>query len=491
MSIPVLGKFESKTKNGKIVDYSAVDGAPIVEADLTATTLTANTYYKHTGTKGTYTTGVIYYYNGSSLKPIDGSGYTSPESNTDTKVTQTKTTSASSMPLLLAPAGQTETTTTTANFTNNIYAVPSTGRLYVTGSSNPLFGIQAKNGTAFFLQAQADKLFLGPTSTKALAFTGSTGAISMPNNLTVTGTISEGGKTLANKYLGVSAVSVTQKLASGTEIGSVTVNGTETKLYAPPSGLGSQEVENIVDGRLEYYVQTQALEEGLVDLSEYGFAKSDKVEQLSNIVQDLDQITIPEIENQMVKTVKVGGTAYTPTNGVVSLPAYPTGTGGGNVIGGTKTISITLSPSDWVDKAQTVSVSDVTADSKVVVSPEGNPRPFSEAGIYCSESGDGTLTFVCETVPTREINVSVFVVSPTQISSAVRVTLLADNWNGTIQEVSVEGLTRNNSVVVSPYGNPRNYANSWIYCSVQLEGKLTFNCEVRPTMDIEVNVLIL
>ena len=84
-------------------------------------------------------------------------GYTPPESNTDTKVTQTKTTSASSMPLLLAPAGQTATTTTTANFTNNIYAVPSTGRLYVTGSSNPLFGIQATNGTAFFLQAQTDK----------------------------------------------------------------------------------------------------------------------------------------------------------------------------------------------------------------------------------------------------------------------------------------------------------------------------------------------
>ena len=132
-------------------------------------------------------------------------GYTPPESNTDTKVTQTKTTSASSMPLLLAPAGQTATTTTTANFTNNIYAVPSTGRLYVTGSSNPLFGIQATNGTAFFLQAQTDKLFLGPTSAKALTFTGSTGAISMPNNLTVTGTISEGGTTLANKYLGISA----------------------------------------------------------------------------------------------------------------------------------------------------------------------------------------------------------------------------------------------------------------------------------------------
>lgn len=335
-TVRLLYKLKSARADGKMVDYSAVDDAPIIEADLTVATLTANTYYKHTGTTGTYTTGVIYYYNGSSLKPIDGSGYTlpsatstalggikigytasganlpvalssekayvavtktavttalgytPPESNTDTKVTQTKTTSASSMPLLLAPAGQTATTTTTANFTNNIYAVPSTGRLYVTGGSNPLFGLQATNGTAFFLQAQTDKLFLGPTSAKALTFTGSTGAISMPNNLTVTGTISEGGTTLANKYLGVSSVSVTQKLTSGTEIGSVTVNGTATKLYAPNGGLGSQEVEDIVDGRLEYYVQTQALEEGLVDLSEYGFASATN---LSGVAVDVQRNT--------------------------------------------------------------------------------------------------------------------------------------------------------------------------------------------------------
>lgn len=112
------------------------------------------------------------------------------DNNTDTKVTQTAaTTSPSAMPLLLAPAGQTATTTTTANFASNIYAVPSTGRLYVTGGTNPWFGLQASGGTRFFLQALSDELYLGPTTSKALKFTGSTGAISMPNNLTVAGTI--------------------------------------------------------------------------------------------------------------------------------------------------------------------------------------------------------------------------------------------------------------------------------------------------------------
>lgn len=142
---------------------------------------------------------------GTTITYTKGDNTTGMLTTQDTKVTQTKTTSSSSMPLLLAPAGQTATTTTTTNFTNNIYAVPSSGRLYVTGSSNPLFGIQASGGTQFFLQALTDTLYLGPTSSKALAFTGSTGAISMPNNLTVAGTISEGGTSLSSKYLGISA----------------------------------------------------------------------------------------------------------------------------------------------------------------------------------------------------------------------------------------------------------------------------------------------
>ena len=76
--IELIDKLKSKTLEGKVCDYAEVDGVPILEADLTATTLTANTYYKHTGETGTYTTGVIYYYNGSSLNPIDGNQYTLP-----------------------------------------------------------------------------------------------------------------------------------------------------------------------------------------------------------------------------------------------------------------------------------------------------------------------------------------------------------------------------------------------------------------------------
>lgn len=78
------------------------------------------------------------------------------------------------------------------------------GRIMVTGNINPLVGIQAIDGngsqlTPYYLQVADDKLYLGPTSTKAMSFD-SEGSISMPLTLAVSGTISEGGKTLSSKY---------------------------------------------------------------------------------------------------------------------------------------------------------------------------------------------------------------------------------------------------------------------------------------------------
>ena len=64
------------------------------------------------------------------------------------------------------------------------------GRIYVTGVSNPLFGLKSSDSGAvqFFLQVTKDYLFVGPTSTKALSFKGDTGAVSLPNTLTVKST---------------------------------------------------------------------------------------------------------------------------------------------------------------------------------------------------------------------------------------------------------------------------------------------------------------
>jgi len=76
-------------------------------------------------------------------------GYTPPTSdtNTDTKVTQTITSSDATYPLLLAPSGQTATTTTTAYFDSGVTLNPSTNTIAanISGSSDYLKILNIKN----------------------------------------------------------------------------------------------------------------------------------------------------------------------------------------------------------------------------------------------------------------------------------------------------------------------------------------------------------
>ncbi len=73
--------------------------------------------------------------------------------------------------------------------------------------------------------------------------------------------------------------------------------------------------------------------------------------------------------------------------------------------------SITLSASDWVDNAQTVNISDVTATAGVIVSQapgdSNNYVAYLESGVYCTAQGDGVLTFRCESVPSIDLIVNV------------------------------------------------------------------------------------
>ena len=58
-------------------NYNILDNIPVINQDLTASGFTpvANTYYRHTGaTTDTFTQGVIYYYDGTEHKALDGSG---------------------------------------------------------------------------------------------------------------------------------------------------------------------------------------------------------------------------------------------------------------------------------------------------------------------------------------------------------------------------------------------------------------------------------
>ena len=58
-------------------NYNMLDNIPVINQDLSASGFTpvTNTYYRHTGaTTSTFTQGVIYYYDGTEYKALDGSG---------------------------------------------------------------------------------------------------------------------------------------------------------------------------------------------------------------------------------------------------------------------------------------------------------------------------------------------------------------------------------------------------------------------------------
>ena len=74
-------------------------------------------------------------------------------------------------------------------------------------------------------------------------------------------------------------------------------------------------------------------------------------------------------------------------------------------------------------------------------------------------------------------------------------TLSAGNWSNNVQTVNVSGVTSDKAKChVIPLPDPANHAlyyDSGVYCTEQLNGKLTFACEETPGTDIIVNLLIL
>ena len=75
--------------------------------------------------------------------------------------------------------------------------------------------------------------------------------------------------------------------------------------------------------------------------------------------------------------------------------------------------------------------------------------------------------------------------------SLITVTLSYSGWNNKTQIVSAQGVTASNDVVISaiPADNAE-YIDSGMLCTAQGASTLTFTCDVLPTRDLTVNVLI-
>lgn len=80
-----------------------------------------------------------------------------------------------------------------------------------------------------------------------------------------------------------------------------------------------------------------------------------------------------------------------------------------------KSVTVTLSANAWSGNSQTINLANVATNSLVTVAPvptAQNRTAYPEAGVYCSAQGAGTLTFVCEDVPSVNLNVNIQIINP-------------------------------------------------------------------------------
>jgi hypothetical protein len=70
--------------------------------------------------------------------------------------------------------------------------------------------------------------------------------------------------------------------------------------------------------------------------------------------------------------------------------------------------TVTLAAAGWSSNTQTVSVTGMSADGVVMVSPDPTDQSaYTSAGILCTAQAAGTLTFTCDTVPSGDLSVNI------------------------------------------------------------------------------------
>jgi len=175
---------------------------------------------------------------------------------------------------------------------------------------------------------------------------------------------------------GGSTVTVTQSLTSGTQVGSISVDGNATALYAPTPPTASTTAPSM-DGTASYGSGTS-------------YARSNHVHPTDTSRQ----------------ATLVSGTNIKTVNNESLL-------GSGNIsVGGAtySTVAVQIATSAWSGTTATVSVTGVTASNDVIVAPApASTSAWASAGIYCSAQGAGTLTFTCSTVPSEAVTANVMV----------------------------------------------------------------------------------
>ena len=181
----------------------------------------------------------------------------------------------------------------------------------------------------------------------------------------------------ADPSSGGSTVSVTQSLSSGTQVASISVDGTATALYAPTPPTASTTAPSM-DGTASYGSGTS-------------YARSNHVHPTDTSRQAtlVSGTNIKTINNESI----LGSGNISISSGVSMATA-----------------TATLPTSGWTSDSITVNVTGVTASNNVIVSPApASASAYAAAGIVCTAQGANTLTFTRTSANTASITVNVMI----------------------------------------------------------------------------------
>lgn len=308
-------------------------------------------------------------------------------------------------------------------------------------------------------------------------------------------------------------VTVTQTQSSGNEIGSVSVNGTATKLYSPtetdptvPSWAKAQTKPTYTASEVGA-VPTSRTVNGKALSSNITLAASD-VNAQATLVSGTN---IKTINNQSLLgsgNISIGGGG----GGGDSVSYTQTQTSGNEL--GTITINGDAKKIYGVDYSgkqdalvsgtniKTINNTSLLGSGNVAVQPTlvsgTNIKTVNSTSLLGSGNVAVQPTLVSGTNIKTINNESLLgsgnisIQSGTPIST-VQVSITVANWNATATcTKSVTGVTSSNNVIVTPAPASINTWNSnGVYCSAQGSGTLTFTASTTPSADMTVNVMII
>lgn len=328
-------------------------------------------------------------------------------------------------------------------------------------------------------------------------------------------------------------VSYTQTQTSGNELGTITINGTGRKIYAPAetdpvysaspaAGITSANIsawngkqDELVSGtNIKTINNISVLGSGNINIEGGGGGAS----------QNVWYATCPTGASTTAKVV-------TTTSGDFALTS-------GNMVRVTFTNANTASATLNVDGSGAISARMVSGSSTTAYYwSAGETVDFVYNGTYFLASGKGTATTTYYGVTKLTSSTSSTSTSLAATGSAVKaaydlangkqdalvsgtniktinnetilgsgnitvqggasvtstqVSITVANWNATTTcTKSVTGVTASNDVIIAPDpASISDYTSAGVYCSAQASGTLTFTAASTPTADLTVNVMI-